>query len=178
MNIVFIAGIFITVAFAIVVYVRANQQKKDDHVLFRFCQIRRNLMGELRDRYDSLTPEEFESAKFLSEALNGVIRHYRPHKTMMFNLRTVRRLISKDLRRYKKLQESVQKQLSGIPPDTKIAELYGDFSRASMLAFLSYTPFIIWEILLRFLWAEGVRQIAQIRREARNANLSYDMVRA
>ena len=165
MSIVFIGGILITITFAMFSYLNVRRHEKHDRVLFAFCQIRRDLMAELRERFDSLSPEEYESAEFLLGMLNKVIRHYRSHKTFMFNLRKARRMIRNDLRHYHVVQKRIHKQLSMVPPNTKIAKLYSDFSRAVMAGFLTYTPFILSEIVLRLLWVEGSRQIAEIRRE-------------
>ncbi len=164
MSVVFIAGILISFAFAVSSYLGVKRHEKHDRVLFAFCQIRRDLMKELRERFDSLTPLEYESARFLLDTLNKVIRHYRRHKTSMFNLRKIRREIEKDLRHYRAVEERVRRQLAKVPPDKKIAELYSDFSRAAVTGFLAYTPFILSEIIFRVLWVEGAQQIAQIRR--------------
>lgn len=165
MSIVFIGGILIVIAFAMSSYFSVKSHEKHDRVLFAFCQIRRDLMAELREQFDSLSQQEYESAKFLLDTLNKVIRHYRSHKTFMFNLRKAHRVIKKDLRRYHAVQKRIHDRLSKVPPDTKIAKLYGDFSRAVMVGFLTYTPFILSEIVLRLLWAESSKQVAEIRRQ-------------
>lgn len=165
MSVIFILGIMISAAFAVSSYYSVKKHQKHDYVLFRFCQIRRDLMEELRGRFDTLTPCEYEAAEFLLSALNGIIRHYHNHKITMFNLRKMRRIVESDLQCHQKVREDVKQQLSRVPSDTKISVLYNDFFRAATVAFLSYTPFIRCEIILRLLWAEGAKQIAQIRHE-------------
>ena len=165
MNIVFIAGILVVLAFAAESRVSAKRVEKHDRVLFRFCQIRRDLMAELRARYDSISPQEFHAAEFLLESLDGVIRHYHRHKTTTFNLRKMRRMIEEDLSQYRAAMRAAEEHLSAAPPG-KIAELYADFARAGAEAFIAYTPFIRTEFILRLLWADLADQIAQIRRAA------------
>ena len=92
MSAVSILGILVVGAFLLASLIAI---KKHDRVLFRFCQIRRDLMKDLRDRYDTtLNQQEWQAAKFLLEKLNGVIQHYHSHKTTMFNLRKVRQMIN------------------------------------------------------------------------------------
>lgn len=166
MSAVFVLGILVVGAFAVSSYINVKKHEKHDRVLFRFCQIRRDLMKDLRDRYDTtLSRQEWQAANFLLEILNGVIQHYHSHKTTMFNLRKVRLMIKSDLQRYQDTQQKIKARLSEVPKNTKVYELYGDFSRASLQSFFTYTPFIRTEILLRLLVGEVAEQIVRIKRE-------------
>ena len=164
MSVVFIAGIVIVAIFAAASYAAVRRHEKHDRVLFMFCQLRRDLMAEMRASHDSVSPPEFESSMLLLGALGGIIGHYRRHKTVMFNLRKMRRLVERDLARYRGVQRKVQTHLAAAPP--RIAVLYEEFSRAAAVAFVAYTPFIRTEILCRLLWADLAKPIAAIRREA------------
>ena len=109
MSAVSILGILVVGAFLLASLIAI---KKHDRVLFRFCQIRRDLMKDLRDRYDTtLNQQEWQAAKFLLEKLNGVIQHYHSHKTTMFNLRKVRQMIKSDLQKYKETQQEIKARL-------------------------------------------------------------------
>ncbi|WOV91930.1 MAG: hypothetical protein R1F54_04700 [Candidatus Zeuxoniibacter abyssi] len=163
MSAVSILGILVVGAFLLASLIAI---KKHDRVLFRFCQIRRDLMKDLRDRYDTtLNQQEWQAAKFLLEKLNGVIQHYHSHKTTMFNLRKVRQMIKSDLQKYKETQQEIKARLPEVPKDTKVYELYGDFARASWQSFFTYTPFIRTEIILRLLFGGVAEQIVRIKRE-------------
>lgn len=161
--IVFIVGILVVAIFTLASYVDIKRHERHDRVLFRFCQIRRDLMAELRARYQSLSREEFESMEFLLSLLDEVIQHYGRHKTAMFNFRKMRRAVERDLEHYRKTEREAR--LTRVPPG-RITELYADFVRATAMAFVAYTPFLRTEIILRLWRADLAKQIAQIRCDA------------
>ena len=168
MSIAFIAGILVTLAFAASLGVHLKRCEKHDRILFRFCQLRRDLMARLRERANSMPQRELESADFLLNALSGVIRHYHGGKTTMFNVRKMRRLIDRNLDHYHAVEREVRARLADTSAD--IRPFYEEFSRSLLAAFVAYTPFIRTEIVFRLifqlLWGDIAGQIAAIRREA------------
>ena len=129
--------------------------------------------SEMKNNHDArwdassvLSPQEIAAARFLQRNLDAMILHYDQHKAEMFNLRKMRRMVKQDLEYYSEIKREVDAHLSEEAMSGKMAELYADFARASALAFVVYTPFIRTEIILRLLWADLAKPIAQIRREA------------
>lgn len=136
-------------------------------------EVRRKLSLLLGSHYDArwdgssvLSPQEIVAARFLQRNLDAMILHYDQHKAEMFNLRKMRRMVKQDLEYYSEIKREVDAHLSEEAMSGKMAELYADFARASASAFVVYTPFIRTEIILRLLWADLAKPIAQIRREA------------
>lgn len=135
--------------------------------------VRRKLSLLLGAHYDALweknsgilSPEEIAAARFVQQNLDAVLLHYDRHKTTMFNLRKMRRMIEQDLARYREVEREVQARLHSVPPG-KVADLYAEFSHALATAFVAYTPFIRTEFILRLLWADLAEQIAPIRSKA------------
>lgn len=173
MNAVFIVGMAIVLVWTGVSYVGLRRNRKHDRVLFAFNHLRRTVMRELFAHYDAmsenhpgvLSPAEVDAAKFLLRLLDGISRHYNRHKTTMFNLRKMRRIIERDLAHYRKMERETAARLAQVPAG-RMTELYADFARAGAEAFVAYTPFMRTEIILRLLWADLAEQIAPIRRRA------------
>ena len=169
MSTIFIVVILITALFAVASYVNVKKHEKHDCVLFRFCQIRRDLMKDLRDRYDTtLTLQEWQAAQFLLKNINGIIQHYYSHRATMFNLRKVRQMIESDLKIYQNTQLEISKHRSELPKETEIWRLYKNFANACFQSFIAYTPFIRLEIVLRLLANDVAEQIVKIKKEALN----------
>ena len=53
-----------------------NKLKKHDTVLYRFCQIRRNIMKLLRDNYLDLTVDSYKTLRNLLRNINLAIHDY------------------------------------------------------------------------------------------------------
>lgn len=153
--------------------------ERHDCVLFAFSRMQSAISQELHSHYDIffrhhetgkgprgvLSPEEIAAAKFLPRLLDDISLHYDRHKTTMFNLRKMRRMIEQDLKQYREVEREVQARLQSVPPG-RVADLYAEFSQAAAKAFVAYTPFIRAEVILRLLWADLAEQIAPIRRRA------------
>lgn len=157
----------VTGIYAVAVWFTANRDRKHDRVLFSFSRLQSAVMNEMLARYDAdtLTRKQYESAKFLMDTLDVIALHYDRHKTAMFNLRNMRRIMEEDLARYEETAQKIRTRLPEISSDEKIAALYAEFSRALARAFLAYTPFIRTEIILRLLLGDAAKRIAKIRRE-------------
>lgn len=166
MSIVFIAGILAICGCAVSLRALMKRHEKHDRVLFRFYQIQRDVMAHLRACYTSqreLQQQEFQSAELLLDMLDKVIRYYRQPRTATFNPREMRQAVARDLAHYRSMEQEVQMHLSAVPSG-KMTELYADFERAMAEAFLIYTP--LAPIVMRLLWTDLAKPIAQIRREA------------
>ncbi len=156
---------------------RIKKVDKHDHVLFPFCQLRRDIMRHLLDNLDTLTPEEYRPLRKLLDMLDTTIHNYNRHKTRMFNLRTILRQTAR-YRRAKKQAERIH-----IPDNSAIKEFYARFSILLVKAFLAYTPLIRWELALKiFAFVIGrlvraktdrlLKVAEQVREDARRLNAS------
>ena len=152
--------------FAVVAQASIVRHERHERILSPFEKIRSNLLGVILAPHDEYSPREDAAARFLITTINGVIRHYHPHKTTIFNLRDVRRTIEKDLRRYRKTQEMVRSQMADLPEDSKVREAFADFAVATIDAFIANTPFIRSEIILRWLWRDLAEQMKNARRDS------------
>lgn len=115
------------------------RRRRHDKVLFRFCQIRRDLMQLLRDRGSSLSREEYKDARELLNVLSFTIHNYRDQKTKIF-----------DGRKFLRFRNSAEKIRQAEPSaDPEIAALYVRTAHALVRGFIAYTPFFASELALR-----------------------------
>lgn len=122
--------------------IKIKKIKKHDVVLYRFCQIRRDVMVVLREKGLSQSREEYLLHKRLLEALNKTIHYYDDLKTSLFNWR-------KFFEYLKEVRETATEiDKFELPEDSRITELYNGFVSAWFKALYAYTPFLR-EILLR-----------------------------
>jgi len=137
------------------------RMRKHDVVLFRLCEVRRELMTILRDRGFNLPKNEYLAARLILSAANSAIQNYNHSKMFLFNCRA----FVKYLRIYKEEITSVTKKVPA-PKDEEILEISSKFNYAMAKGFLAYTPFIRSEIglmvlvfLFRFLVRAGVKTL-------------------
>ena len=171
----FIIGALSSFIFAMVSFISVKRHEKHDRILFSFSRLQSAVMKEVLARHDSgeLTRKQYEASKFLMDMLDDVSRHYDTHKTTMFNLRKMRRMVEQDLARYEETNREMRNRLAEISSDAKIFALYEEFSRAAAQAFLAYTPFIRTEIILRLLLGDIAQKISQIRSENETPNRKF-----
>src|ERR1700758_3289461 len=58
--------------------------KKHDHVLYGFCDIRRDLMKYLREAGSDLSAKDYAFAMDIAGLLNHTVHNYRQHKERTF----------------------------------------------------------------------------------------------
>lgn len=132
-------------------WVRHCQKKmqKHDAVLFPFCQLRREIMKHLFDAVmespATLSRGEFDALRRLSRVLDATIHNYNRHKTEMFNLRKMVKLL-----------HQYRHTVKEMPPvdftdNSEIREFHHRFLQLFCRAFVAYTPLIRWEMTLRFM---------------------------
>ena len=128
-------------------FVRIRRVGRHDHVLFPFCELRRDIMGFLYEsvfeKPGTLSREEYTSAHRLLDVVNETIHNYNQHKTPMFNLRKM----VKHLSAYRK----TTKVTLNIPENPQIQAFHKCFVQLLATAFIAYTPLIRWELALRLL---------------------------
>lgn len=118
-----------------------------DRMLFPFCQLRRDMMRFLREHMpnesNALTRKEYESTLRLLEVLSTIIHNYSQHKTTLFNLRKVAKL----LRKYRDVMKKIEPIQT--TENKQIQIFHNRFAVCSAKAFLAYTPLIRSEVVLR-----------------------------
>lgn len=126
--------------FFIADWMQIRRVRKHDGVLFPFCQLRREIM---KYRYDAvmespgtLSRKEIESLRRLSRVLDETIHNYNQHKTTLFNLRKMEKLLYK----YRDVLEQVEHV--NLTENEQIQALYNRFALCWAKAFIAYTPLI------------------------------------
>lgn len=109
-----------------------RNMKKHDCVLFRFCQIRRDIMFILRDEGFKLSKQDYRVLRFLLDITSEMIHNYNQCKITVFNLRW----FMSWLKEYRKKAGKVEKLETTNP---KINAIRERFKVAMLQAFLSYT---------------------------------------
>jgi len=117
--------------------------RNHDRVLYRFCQVRRDIMTILRDRGFEMTKSDYHALRDLLEAVSDTIHHFNECKSTIFNIRTLSRII----REFRESGRAINK--INIPKDAASAKTFVDFRMAMVMAFLAYTPFFRSEIAAR-----------------------------
>ena len=148
---------------------------RHDGVLFPFCQLRRDIMSFLYENIfqnpGALSREEYAAVRRLSDTLNGTIRNYNQHKTLMFNMREM----AEHLEAYRQAADTTL----NIPNHPVIQEFHERFGRLLVKAFIAYTPLIRLELVL-YLVARAYRlgKETNARRAIENAVANADKVRS
>ncbi len=119
-----------------------NLMKKHDQVLYRFCQIRRDIIQILRQENFSLHKKEYFELRYLLHCINITINNYDVLKISFFNLR-----------KFIEFARDFKDEINDIKLSKKQRVL--GFQRrtgyAMFEAFFSYTPLIKSTIFLSFL---------------------------
>lgn len=167
------------IALALYCWLSLRRVSKHDRVLFPLCQLRRDLMRFLRvnatANKNALSTAEYDSIARLSDTLDLAIHDYNKHKTMMFNLRNLMKLIKAHKKTLKKAKPI------DLTDNPEIQTFHSRFIRCLAEAFIAYTPLIRSELVLRmFMWtsravSKRVRQEAlavgkQVRAAVRSEN--------
>lgn len=150
-------SIILIPALAVVLYgvIQVREARKHDRVLYRFCQIRRDVMDVLRSENQSLSAEDYAAGRRLLDFLNLTISLYREHRTKMFDWRAFVRFA----REYR--QSATQIVALSSTRHKALSNAVMKTGWAALLGFLAYTPFIKSETALR-LTASAVEWLARI----------------
>ena len=133
-----------------------------DDVLYEFCQQRREAMSLLRAEYQntinlnfekesSLCKEDLEALSLFLKLLNDVIHDYDEFKVVFSNFRKIEALATE----LKKSNENVKSIATN---DKRVKEIKADIRLSLFFAFYTYTPFLKYEVTIKFLYV--VLQIA------------------
>lgn len=159
-------AVFISALFAAAAWVSVNRHERHGRILLPFEKLRRDLLDITLAPRGDFSRREDDAARFLLQMVNGIISHYHPHKAALFNLRTIRRAIEKDLRRYRQIQAKVRGQIADLPDNDKIRKAYRDFVIATTTAYVANTPFIRTEVVMRILGRGLAEQVKTARHDS------------
>ena len=115
------------------------QLRRHDSVLYRFCQIRRDVMALLREQSETLSPEEYHDARELLDVLGFTIHNYQDQKSTMFD--------GRKFLRFRRSAERVRQARHSDNP--QLVELHKRTAMALVRGFIAYTPFFASELALR-----------------------------
>lgn len=120
--------------------------KKHDEVLYRFCQLRRDVMLYLRENFDRLTREDYERAREILVDLDDTIHFYDEHKITRFNLRPFVVFF------IDKIKRSDLPERGAVSPQSPLALVAKKKGEALSEAFFRYTPWLRSELLARVIF--------------------------
>lgn len=122
--------------------------EKHDRVLYRFCEVRRQLMRLLRDSAHELSREDYAVVRIMLDIVGGNIHDYHETKQQLLNGRQFLRR----LRRYSTTVGAVHELEAA---DPRVRKIQTEFGRTILFGFFQYTPLLRSEIIARLLVASA-----------------------
>lgn len=119
-----------------------SKLKKHDKNLYRFCQLRREMMYYLRNKGLNLSKNDYKEIRLLLDLVNNHIHYFNDHKTGFFKADGT---FTSKKRIYKDVRETEEKK---VPNNKKIEEFYNSYGNALLSAFLSYNPLFASKIAI------------------------------
>jgi len=115
--------------------VKVYKIRRNDSVLYRFCDLRRSIMRVLRE--EELSSSDYIEVRNLLEAINDAIsnfNHYKVHIFSIKNISVLSNIAKSDIRESEAKRASID--------NNKIKEFYTEFGYALFRAIMAYTPFM------------------------------------
>jgi len=110
--------------------------EKHDKVLYRFCQVRRDIMTILRRDLLEVNREKYFGLRVLLDGTSNAIHYYNDNKTTLFNFREFCKWLG-DAKRSAEAMEKLK-----LPNDPEVLEIRDRFAQAMVCGFCAYTPFL------------------------------------
>lgn len=125
--------------------------KRHDIYLYKFCSLRREIMSYLRINHDLISKKEYKAIKQALNITNSTINLYsRNEATNLFNIRKFVKFV-------KNTKNLSDQSLKWIECDNKTISTFQKKLRYNIIAtFFAYTPFIMTEIMVNFLYLLGL----------------------
>jgi hypothetical protein len=145
------------------------RMRKDDIVLYRFCELRRHTVQLIADNAEGLTADDYLYARYMLEVMNSTVSAFKRNRHLMFNLRAFIRF----LRRYKLSAEDIAR----VPRTQRedLMKIEREFAGAMGKGFIAYTPFMRSELAVRllalaasFVASVGIKAVSGRAREFRD----------
>lgn len=149
--------------------------RKHDRVLYRFCQVRRELMELLREKGQNMSSRDHDFARHMVASLHSAIHNFKDHKKRMFDFW----LIVEAARQFRISVED----LKSLPTtdNRKLLQVKQKFGRSIVLALIAYTPIVGFRPMIHiidFLMWLGARFLADKTQNLRNFVELYKQQRA
>ncbi|MCH7772763.1 MAG: hypothetical protein IIA49_17405 [Bacteroidetes bacterium] len=125
----------------IVIWYRFNKLKKQTNALYRFCQLRRDMMKYLRDEYKNIEKPEYKEIKLSLQYVNQTIHYFHDLKITLFNFKTFIRILTS-------IAENTDKaEAKKLEVKSESAKKFShQYARSSFLAFIELVPFLKWKL--------------------------------
>jgi hypothetical protein len=123
-----------------------HRMKKHDLVLYRFCEIRRDLMNFLRDPAMNLDNVAYARTRSMLNVINYIIHEYDFCKRNLFNMRKFLNYFGEATKLATGLEKTGNSKMDGIANDLVFAVVE---------AFFQFTPFLRSEAtfkIVQFFW--------------------------
>lgn len=124
---------------------RLKQMRRHDRVLYKMCQVRRDIMALFRERGFELSKHDYFAVRSLLDVVSVTIHNFDECKTTVFNIRFLSRWAAEMRRRNKEIDTFA------VPKDDEALRIFNAYRKATVSAFFTYTPFIRSEVFLRLL---------------------------
>jgi hypothetical protein len=142
-----------------IMWIDLRKKAKHDKVLFRFCQIRRDIITLMYAEHHKMKSADYKAIRTLLDATSLTIHEFNQLKATMFNLRW----FIDWMRKYKTKAVKIDELSTS---DERIMEIKNKYRIATLAAFLSYTPLIRSQITLmvflalsKFLLSVGIKSL-------------------
>ncbi len=123
--------------------------KKHDRILYKYCQLRRNILSLFREQGLKLNEEDNNLLMEISEYVDITIHEFRYMKTEIFNIRNAKKLINKSASATKVNNSFFMRDTS----NKDVLKIQKQLKYCLIDSAIAYTPFlrsqIIYYLLLR-----------------------------
>jgi len=121
-----------------------STMKTHDRTLFRFCDLRRDMIAHLYNKRDELTPEDYAQFRIVLNSLNNTIHFYNDFKIHFFNLRKLLKSLV-----WRVQSSTTQIDAVRISRNKELLGFVKKYEKATLLGFFAYTPFLGTEVTVR-----------------------------
>jgi hypothetical protein len=115
-------------------FVNVTRIKRNDRVLYEFCDVRRKMMGYLRNNFETVSKDDYLSLRGSLDLLNNNIRYFDHYKMHIFNVNLLIRMIKNTRDNIAKMEEFK------VSNNKEILGLISDFEKSFLIAFFIFTP--------------------------------------
>lgn len=128
---------------------RLRQIMLHDQVLYKFCQLRRDVIRTIDEDVDNYSKQEYRQIRLLLDELNSTIRNFSHMKTNIFTFKMFLELAKAYI------DFNATKKTKAIKPSENmvIYSLYARYSKSLMDGFISYVPLLQYRLIISLAYA-------------------------
>lgn len=123
--------------------------QKHDRILYSYCQLRRNILAFLRSDGLKLSEYEYQLTNKMLEFVGITIHDFNMFKKEVFNFRKAKKLLKASVRAHHHKDIFVETE------NKNISRLQNQFRYCIIISMFAYTPFIMSELAVRFIYSVG-----------------------